>query len=417
MPPLADRKVAEDVVSVVGLGADGWAGLSPGARSAVAGAEVVLGSPRQLELLGDRGAPGGERLEWPSPLIPALPGIFARLAGRRVCALASGDPLFYGLGSTLCRVLGPDRVEVYPHPSSVSLACARLRWTIPEVTVLSAVGRPLDRLRGWAAPGRRILVLTPDAAGPARVAEVLTELGYGASEVTVLEQLGGPGERVRTGRALGWRLPEGDPLAVVAVSCVADRGTVALPRVPGLPDEAFEHDGQLTKREIRAITLARLGPLPGRLLWDVGAGSGSVGIEWLRAEDAASAVAVERDPERAARVTRNAAALGVPGLRVVVGAAPEALAELDPPDVVFVGGGLTAAGVLPACWSTLRAGGRLVANAVTVESEALLAAWYGEHGGSLTRVQVQRAAPVGGFTGWRPAMPVTQWVVDKPPPV
>jgi precorrin-6Y C5,15-methyltransferase (decarboxylating) len=401
-------------VSVVGIGADGWAGLSPAARAAVAGAEVVLGSRRQLELLGDGGAPDADRVEWPSPLVPALPGMFERLAGRRICALASGDPMFFGLGSTLSRVLGPDRIEVHPHLSSVSLACARLRWAVQDVTVLSAVGRPLDRLRGWAAPGRRVLVLTPDAAGPARVASVLTAVGFGASEITVLEQLGGPGERCRTGRAEQWASPGGDPLAVVAVHCRADPGTVPLSRAPGLPDDAFEHDGQLTKREIRAVTLARLAPLPGLLLWDVGAGSGSIGIEWLRAEDGAAAVAVERDPGRAARALRNAAALGVPGLRVVTGAAPDALAGLDPPDVVFVGGGVTAEGVLPACWSALRGGGRLVANAVTVESEALLASWYGEHGGSLTRLQVQRASPVGGFTGWRPMMPVTQWVVDKP---
>jgi precorrin-6Y C5,15-methyltransferase (decarboxylating) len=407
-------------VAVVGIGADGWPGLSPAARRAVSGAEVVLGSRRQLELLTEfppaersDGRLVAELVEWPSPLVPALPALFERLAGRRVCALASGDPMFFGLGSTLSRVLGPERIEVHPHPSSVSLACARLRWAVPEVTVLSAVGRPLDRLRGWVAPGRRVLVLTPDATGPAKVAELLAELGYRGSELTVLEQLGGPGERIRTGRAGDWDQPPGDPLAVVAVHCLADRGTVALSRVPGLPDDAFDHDGQLTKREIRAITLARLAPLPGQLLWDVGAGSGSIGIEWLRAEESCAAIAVERDPARAERIGRNAAALGVPALRVVLGAAPEALAELDPPAAVFLGGGVTADGVLPACWSALSEGGRLVANAVTLEAEALLATWYQRRGGSLTRLQVQRAAPVGGFTGWRPAMPVTQWVVDK----
>jgi precorrin-6Y C5,15-methyltransferase (decarboxylating) len=398
-------------LTVVGIGADGWAGLSDPARRAVADAEVVLGGPRQLAMVDGHAA---ETRAWPAPMVPALPGLFDGLAGRRVCALASGDPMFYGLGATLCRVLGADRLRVVPHPSSVSLACARLGWPVQEVTVLSAVGRSLDRLRGWVADGRRILVLTPDAGGPARVAEVLAELGHRASELTVLEQLGGPAERVVRGLAGGWAEPPGDPLAVVAVRCVADPGTVGLSRAPGLPDDAYEHDGQLTKREIRAVTLARLAPLPGRLLWDVGAGSGSIGIEWLRAEESAAAVAVERDPVRAGRVTRNAVALGVPALRVVVGAAPDSLAGLERPDVVFVGGGVTADGVLPACWAALRPGGRLVANAVTVESEALLAEWYGRHGGALTRLEVSRAAPVGGFTGWRPAMPVTQWVVDKP---
>jgi precorrin-6B C5,15-methyltransferase / cobalt-precorrin-6B C5,C15-methyltransferase len=398
-------------VTVVGIGADGWPGLCAAARDAVSSAQVVLGSRRQLELVGDQ---PGELLEWPSPMLPALPALFERMAGLRVCALASGDPMYFGLGATLCRVLGADRVEVLPHPSSVSLACARLRWPLQDVTVISAVGRSLDRVRARTAPGRRLLVLVPDAQGPTEVARMLTEQGYGLSELTVLEQLGGPAERTRTGRAGTWAEPPGDALAVVAVRCVADPGTVGLPLVPGLPDDAFEHDGQLTKREIRAITLARLGPLPGQLLWDVGAGSGSIAIEWLRAEESGRAIAVERDPVRAARIGRNAAALGVPTLRVVAGRAPAALADLEPPSTIFVGGGVTADGVLPACWSALAGGGRLVANAVTVQAEALLASWYERHGGSLTRLQVQRAAPVGRFTGWRPALPVTQWVVDKP---
>lgn len=396
---------------VVGIGADGWAGLSAVARHAVDEAEVVLGSPRQLELIGPR--PGKARL-WPSPMLPALPGLFEQLAGRRVCALASGDPMFYGLGSTLCRVLGPQRLEVIPHPSSVSLACAHLGWPVQDTYVRSAVARPLHRLLASVAPGRRLLVLTSDAEGPSAVAGLLAERGYRASELTVLEQLGGPAERVVTGRAGEWAHPPGDPLAIVAVHCVPDQDTVALPFVPGLPDDAYDHDGQLTKREIRAVTLARLAPLPGQLLWDVGAGAGSIAIEWLRAEESCRAVAVERDLERAARISRNAAALGVPGLRVVTGEAPEALEGLDPPATIFVGGGVTVDGVLPACWSALGPGGRLVANAVTMEAESLLASWYGRHGGSLTRIELRRAAPVGGFTGWRAALPVTQWVLDKP---
>lgn len=401
-------------VAVVGIGADGWLGLSRAAQDAVSRADVIVGSRRQLELISDHVGAGVELIEWPSPLLAALPGLFAGLAGRQVCALASGDPMFYGLGCTLCRMIGPERIEVYPHLSSVSLACARLRWPVQDVSVLSAVGRPLDRLRGWVVPGRRVLLLTPDADAPARVAKLLVEMGYRDSEVTVLEQLGGSAERVRSARASRWDLPAGDPLAVVAVRCIADPGTVALPRLPGLPDDSFAHDGQLTKREIRAITLARLAPLPGQLLWDVGAGSGSIGIEWLRAEDAAGAVAIERDPARAERIIRNAAGLGVPMLRVVTGAAPEALAGLDQPDAIFVGGGLATPGLLATCWSALRPGGRLVANAVTVQAETLLARCHGEHGGSLTRLRVERAEPLGGLTGWRPALPVTQWAADKP---
>jgi precorrin-6Y C5,15-methyltransferase (decarboxylating) len=398
-------------VVVVGIGADGWAGMSEAARAAVTRAQVVLGSRRQLTLVGDQ---PGELLEWPSPMLPSLPGLFDRLAGYRVCALASGDPMFYGLGSTLCRVLGPDRLEVIPHQSSVSLACARLRWNTQDVTVIRVVGRPLDRLRAVILPGRRLLVLTSDVRGPADIARVLTEQGYRRSVLTVLEQLGGPGERLCAGLAGSWNEPPGDPLAVVAVRCVPDLGTVALPRMSGLPDDAFDHDGQLTKREVRAMTLARLAPLPGQLLWDVGAGAGSVAIEWLRADDSCQAIAIERDPARAARIGRNAAMLGVPSLRVVIGAAPVALAGLETPDTVFLGGGVGAEGVLPGCWAALRSGGRLVANAVTLEAEAVLSSWYGAHGGSLTRIEIQRAVPIGSRTGWRPAMPVTQWVAEKP---
>lgn len=395
---------------VVGIGADGWPGMSPVARRAVTDADVVLGSARQLELIGPVDA---ELVRWPSPMLPALPGLFARFVTRRVCALASGDPMLFGLGSTLSRVLGPDRIEVIPHQSSVSLACARLRWAIQEVTVVSAVGRPWDRIRGVVAPGRRILVLSPDEQGPARVAEVLAELGYGASELTVLEQLGGPDERAARGLAGDWKHPAGDPLVVVAVHCVADPGTRGLSTVPGLPDDVFENDGQLTKREVRALTLSRLAPLPGQLLWDVGAGAGSIAIEWLRADQTCQAIAVEHDETRATRIGRNAAALGVPALQVVVGRAPEALESLDPPSTIFIGGGVATEGVLPACWSALMPGGRLVVNAVTVEAEAVLAAAYGRHGGSLTRIEVQRATPLGAFTGWRPAMPVIQWAIDK----
>jgi precorrin-6B C5,15-methyltransferase / cobalt-precorrin-6B C5,C15-methyltransferase len=404
---------ARPPVVVVGIGADGWAGLSGEARAELRDAEVVLGSARQLDLLED--VPG-ERRRWPSPLLPALPGLFDELAGRRVCALASGDPMFYGLGATLAGVLGPGRLRVLPMPSSMSLACARLGWPVQDTAVLSAVGRPLDRLRALLAPGRRLLVLTPGDPGPAAVARMVAGEGYGASELTVLAQLGGPAERVRSGRAGDWREPDGDPLAVVAVRCLADPDLEPLPGTPGLPDDAFEHDGQLTKREVRALTVARLAPLPGQLLWDVGAGAGSVAIEWLRAEPTCRALAVERDGTRADRIRRNAAALGVPGLRVVLGPAPAALDGLEPPDTVFVGGGVGVPGVLETCWSALRPGGRLVANSVTLRAENTLADWYERHGGSLTRVQIQRAAPVGGLTGWRPAMPVTQWVGEKPRP-
>ncbi|MGS2642237.1 precorrin-6y C5,15-methyltransferase (decarboxylating) subunit CbiE [Streptosporangium sp. LJ11] len=406
----------DPVVTVVGIGDDGWAGLSEAARRELRAAEVLMGGARQLGLVPETGAePGAERVVWPSPLLPALPALIASHRGRRVCVLASGDPMFHGIGTTLVRLLGADRVRVLPHPSSVSLACARLGWAADRVEVVSLVARPAEVLHPVVHDGRRVLVLSADGRTPARVAGLLAARGYGASPMTVLERLGGAGERAVSGTAATWSLPATHDLNVVAVECRADAGTVPLPRLPGLPDEAFEHDGQLTKSEVRAVTLSRLAPVPGQLLWDVGAGAGSIGIEWMRAHPDNRAVAVESHPGRAAAVARNAAALGVPGLGVVTGAAPAALAGLEPPDAVFVGGGVTVPGMVETCWEALRPGGRLVANAVTVESEAVLAHWHGRLGGGMVRLAVSRAAPVGGFTGWRPMMPVTIWTAVKPP--
>ncbi|MER5323912.1 precorrin-6y C5,15-methyltransferase (decarboxylating) subunit CbiE [Streptosporangium roseum] len=400
-----------DLVMVVGIGADGWAGLSAAARRELHAAEVLMGSARQLALVPE---PTAERVAWPSPMLPALPALIASHRGRRVCVLASGDPMFHGIGTTLVRLLGTDRVRVLPHPSSASLACARLGWAVDRVEVVSVVTRPVESVHAAVHEGRRVLVLSADGRTPARVAALLAARGYGGSTMTVLERLGGAEERVISGTAGGWSLPVAHDLNVVAVECRADAGTVPLPCVPGLPDEAFEHDGQLTKREVRAVTLSRLAPVPGELLWDVGAGAGSIAIEWMRGHPANRAVAVESHPERAARISRNATGLGVPGLHVVTGPAPAALAGLEPPDAVFIGGGVTVPGVVEECWEALRPGGRLVANAVTVESEAVLASWHGELGGDLVRLAVSRAAPVGGFTGWRPMMPVTTWTAIKP---
>ncbi len=398
-------------VTVVGIGADGWDGLSPRARRAVAGAEVLRGSARQLALV-----PAGvtaERVPWPSPLLPALRALPAEHPGRRVVVLASGDPMLSGVGGSLVRLLGADAVEVVPHPSSVTLACARLGWAVEETTVVTLVGRPVELLVPHATPGRRLLVLGSDTSTPAQVAALLRGTGHGASRLVALAQLGGDRERRFTGTAADWPHAETDPLVVTAVEVVADPGTVPLPAVPGLPDDAYAHDGQLTKRDVRAVTLSRLVPLPGQLLWDVGAGAGSVGIEWMRVHPSCRAVAVESDPVRAARIAANAAALGVPDLAVVQGRAPDALAGLPRPDAVFVGGGATTPLLLDVCWEALAPGGRLVVNAVTVQSEAVLAEWHGRCGGSLTRLSVAHAEPVGGFTGWKPAMPVTIWSVTR----
>ncbi|MEU9606013.1 precorrin-6y C5,15-methyltransferase (decarboxylating) subunit CbiE [Streptomyces sp. NPDC048057] len=407
-----ERRTAPAAVTVVGIGADGWQGLPDSSRTALLDAQVLIGGPRQLDLLPPK-CPG-ERIAWPSPLRPAVPGLIAAHAGRRIAVLASGDPMFYGIGRTLTEILGADAVHVLPHPSSVSHACARLGWPLEDVEVVTLVGRPAARLAAALHDGRRVLVLSAGATTPADVAALLRDRGFGPSPVRVLEQLGGPNERIGDETpADHWSQPPGDPLNVVAVECRRAPDALRLGAVPGLPDAAYEHDGQLTKRHVRAAALAVLAPAAGELLWDVGGGSGSIAVEWMRTHPTCRAVSVERDPVRAERIARNAERLGVPGLRVVTGAAPAALAELPAPHAVFIGGGLTAPGLLDACWQALPDGGRLVANTVTLESEAVLADAHRRHGGELVRLAVAHAVPVGGFTGWRQAMPVTQWAVVK----
>jgi precorrin-6Y C5,15-methyltransferase (decarboxylating) len=400
-------------VTVVGIGADGWDGLAATSQAAVRAAEVVVGGKRQLTYLpADVTA---ERVPLPSPLVPALSGLLEAHAGRGLCLLASGDPMFYGIGATLAREAPQVRLRVLPHPSSAALACAKLGWPAEDVEVLSAVGRPLAAVRALLAPGRRLLVLSAGADTPGELAALLVEAGYGPSRLAVLSRLGGPEQTVVTGTAAGWDSSPGryDPLNLVAVACGSAEGAAARSRVPGLPDEAYEHDGQLTKREVRAVTLARLGPLPGQLLWDVGGGAGSIGIEWMRADRSARAIAIEERADRAERIVGNAAALGVPDLQVVTGAAPDACKDLPAPDAVFVGGGAGDPGVLEACWDALKPGGRLVVNAVTLQTEALVMARQAELGGDLVKLAISRTAPVGGFTVWRPQAPVTQWTVTK----
>ncbi|GAA1241280.1 bifunctional cobalt-precorrin-7 (C(5))-methyltransferase/cobalt-precorrin-6B (C(15))-methyltransferase [Prauserella halophila] len=392
---------------MVGIGADGWQALPPDSRAELETCDVLLGGPRQLDLVPDGPY---EKRPWPSPLLPALDDVLAELADRRVGVLASGDPLLSGIGGTLVRRLGADAVRIVPAVSSVTLARARLGWTAEETDVVSAVGRDAHKVLRALAPGRRVLVLSSGADTPGDIAALLAGHGFGDSTLTVLENLGSAGERRLDGTARDWPHPPGAPLNVVAISCAGQ----AHPLLAGLPDEAFDHDGQLTKRDLRASALARLAPTPGELLWDVGAGAGSVAVEWCRTHPANRAIAVESRPERAERITRNGANLGVPDLDVVTGRAPEVLADLDTPDAVFVGGGVGGAGVLTACWDALRPGGRLVAHGVTLEAEQALAAQYADRGGELTRISVERAAPLGGLTGWTPARAVTQWNVRKP---
>jgi precorrin-6B C5,15-methyltransferase / cobalt-precorrin-6B C5,C15-methyltransferase len=409
-------EVPGEVVGLVGIGADGWTGLTSSAVAMIEEAGVVLGGKRQLDLLPETIA--AERVPWPSPLRPAVRDLVAAHRERGLVVLASGDPMFYGIGRALAEELGPQSLRVLPHPSSISLACARLGWPIEDAEVVSLVGRPLASLTMSLHDRRRILVLSNDAATPLAVAQLLTDKGFGGSALTVLEQLGSPEESRLDGVAHTWASTaggQGDPLNVVAVECaVLHLEGPRLGLTTGLPDAAYEDDGQLTKREVRAVTLAGLAPSPGELLWDIGGGAGSIAVEWMRSHRSCRAIAVESDPERAARIGRNAQALGVPGLQIVEGRAPAALAGLPTPDAVFIGGGLTTEGMFDTVWTALRPGGRLIANTVTLESEARLVRWYARYGGELTRIGVSRAKAMGGFTGWQQAMPVTQWSVTKP---
>ena len=330
-----------------------------------------------------------------------------------VCVLASGDPMCYGIGATLTRHVAPEEMTIVPAPSAFSLACARLGWPATEVEMVSLCGRDLALLNAVLYPGARVLVLSAGSHTPALVAGQLTQRGYGNSLLTVLERMGGAHERLVTGTAASWDAAEVAALNTIAITCMADPGVTGLSRCAGLPDAAYHHDGQLTKREVRAVTLAALGPVPGQLLWDVGAGCGSIGIEWMRSAPRCRAIAIEPHAARLQYIADNAAALGTPDLKIIAGKAPAALEDLPTPDAVFIGGGLTAENLLATCWHALRAGSRLVANAVTVESEQVLLHWHSQHGGELTRIAIQHAEPIGQFLGWKAKAPVTQWAVTK----
>ena len=413
LPDAVGRETAASPrwLSIVGVGEDGVDGLSATARALIGNAEIVFGGRRHLALAAPliRGA----ARPWPSPFDGAAGEVLAQ-RGRQICVLASGDPFHYGVGAMLAQRIDAREMNVVPAPSAFSLAAARLGWSQPETVLLSLHGRALDLVRPHLQPGARILALTADGDGPAALARLLAGIGFGASRLTVLEALGGPRERIRSTTVSAYDLGAIDPLNVAAIEVEAAAGARVLARCAGLADNLFEHDGQLTKRELRAVTLASLAPCRGELLWDIGAGSGSVAIEWMLADPAMRAIAIERRADRAARISRNAAAFGVPGLEVVEGSAPDALSDLATPDAVFVGGGAGDAGVLDAAAHALRPGGRLVVNAVTLETEALLLARHAALGGELIRIAVSRADAVGTMTAWRPAMPVTQWVWSKP---
>ncbi|MBD2455052.1 precorrin-6y C5,15-methyltransferase (decarboxylating) subunit CbiE [Nostoc sp. FACHB-87] len=397
-------------LSIIGIGEDGLQGLSAIARSIIAQAEVIIGGDRHLAMLPSDDQ--RQKIPWTSPFSASVAEIISR-RGQQICILASGDPMCYGVGVTLTRHIPISEITIIPAPSAFSLACARLGWSLTEVETISLCGRPASLLQAYIYPQAKLLILSADKETPQIVAEILKNRGYGQSKMIVLERLGGNHERIITSTAAAWSETEIADLNTIAVECLADIGVTALPRLPGLPDHAFHHDGQLTKREVRAITLSTLAPLPGELLWDVGAGCGSISIEWMRTHPRCRAIAIEQNSSRLQYIADNAAALGTPNLEIIAGKSPPALQNLPTPDAIFIGGGVTAAGLFDICWTALPSGGRLVANVVTIEGEQTLFQWYEKVGGSFTRIAIQRAEPIGKFLGWRAMAPVTQWIAIK----
>ncbi|TSD99058.1 precorrin-6y C5,15-methyltransferase (decarboxylating) subunit CbiE [Gordonia rubripertincta] len=402
---------AEPRFVVVGIGADGWRGLGDAARDELRGARVIYGATRQLALLDDAADElTGTRQAWRSPMSAHLADVLENASGQ-AHILASGDPMFHGVGASIVARVGAEHVRVYPAVSSASLACARLGWDLATTRIVSAVVADPEVALTEATAGGRLLVLSRNETTPAAVAELLSQNGFGDSTMTVLEQLGGPDERIRSSSAGAWVHSPVDPLNIVAVDCVGPRRS----RMPGRDDDTYDHDGQITKSTVRAVTVAALEPTGAQLLWDIGSGSGSVAIEWLRADDRGRAIAFEQNTERAERLTANAHRHGVGHRLSLRGAAPEALSDAPPPDAVFIGGGLDEK-VLAAAWNALRPSGRIVVNAVTVENQEILVRRHAEHGGTLRRLSVETVAPLGTMTTWRPALPIVQWAGTRHDP-
>ncbi|MEB3216833.1 MAG: precorrin-6y C5,15-methyltransferase (decarboxylating) subunit CbiE [Nostocales cyanobacterium 94392] len=397
-------------LSVVGIGEDGLPGLSQVASQLVERAEVLVGGSRHLSMLPENDT--RKKIIWSSPITVSVEEIIQR-RGQSVCILASGDPMCFGIGITLTRRIPISEITIIPAPSAFSLACSRLGWALQEVEILSLAARPISLLHPIIYPGGRLLILSEGRNTPKIVAQTLANRGFGHSKITVLEYMGGQRENIVEGIANQWETTQIASLNTIAVECIADADILHLPRIAGLPDIAYHHDGQLTKREVRAITLAALAPIPGQTLWDIGAGCGSISVEWMRTHPRCWAIAIEKNESRLNYIADNAASLGTPNLRIIHGEAPAVLQGLEPPDAVFIGGGATVEGLFDTCWQALRMGGRLVANAVTVESEQKLIEWHNQVGGSLSRIAIQRAQPVGKFLGWKPMVPVTQWVMVK----
>lgn len=399
------------VIDVVGVPAEGLSALPEAQRSRIRDAATLVGSPRLLDLVPS--VDGQTRHAWPSPMLPALRDFLAGLGSEGIVVLATGDPLVSGVGSTLIRTLGADEVRVHPAVSSVALARARMGWPSETVSVVSLVSTPVQAVRRHLEPGARIVALSAGARTPVQVAQLLVELGLGDATITVLGDLNThvesrldclAAELAETSR--GQDVPALNVVAIEVPSGAALTGTS-----PGLPDDAFEHDGQISKREMRALAIAALRPMPGARLWDLGAGSGSVSVEWCLAAPRTTSSAVERHPERAARVAHNAAAFGLP-ITVIEGASINVVDELPSPDAVFVGGGASR-DLIDRAWQVLRPGGRLVVHCVTLETEAIVHDACRRLGGELRRVTIERVEALGASTSWTPARPIVQWAATK----
>ena len=391
-------------LSIIGLGEDGAAGLSSAARTLVEKATLIVGGDRHLALIGKTSA---EKLAWPKPLTAALPSLLAR-RGQPVVVLASGDPFFYGVGDLLSRHVSSTEIFCMPAPSAFSLVAAKLKWSQQDCACLSLHGRAFERIIPHLQPNSRIIALSWDETTPPQLAEYLTKNGMGLSRIHVLERLGGPEELIRSTHARDFNLDGINSLNTLAIEIVADETARLIPRAPGLPDAWFENDGQLTKREIRAITLSALAPRRGEMLWDIGAGAGSISIEWMLSDPANLAIAIEKHPDRAARIARNTLALGAPDLVIVTGEAPKCLEGLEEPDAIFIGGGANEM-TLAGAWAALPKHGRIVVNAVTLQTRALLSDYYTQKGGELVEINISRARPVGRFHSLEPSMAVLQW--------
>ena len=392
---------------IVGIGEDGLEGLVPATRAIVQSAEVIVGGERHHRLSSLISA---ERLKWPSPFSSLVEQLRA-LRGKRVVVLATGDPLWFSIGARIGREIDPTEITYHPQLSAFQLAAARMGWSMADVETLTVHGRPIEQMIAFIQPDQRLLILTTGYKTPGQIAGFLTVRGFGQSKLTVLAAMGGKNEQIFSGRAETWD-QEVPSFNTLAVECIAAPDAALVPRVPGLPDELFEHDGTMTKREVRAITISKLMPMRGALLWDIGVGCGSVAVEWMRAARYAQAIGIEPRADRRAMAGKNALFLGTPKLELIDGLAPMALVGLPTPDAIFIGGGLTNQVFEPA-WAALKPLGRFVANAVTLESEKILIELHEKYGGELSRLAVSRVEPVGQYHGWRSFMPVTQWSMVK----